>query len=127
MTPPMDNAKKLESPVRQLADLRHLVQMYMQAMREIYRILMPGGTALIQAPIGGDVTREDAGITSPADRRRLYGQEDHVRRYGRDLVHRLGAAGFDVSVAAYAQRKGADAVHSMGLDPEEPLFVCRKH
>ena len=60
-----------------------------KAMKELYRVLKSGGWASLQVPIKGDITQEDLSITDPKERLRLYGQEDHVRYYGRALMYRL--------------------------------------
>lgn len=74
-----------------------------RAMREIRRVLDVGGTAVIQVPIADrDTTYEAVEITSPAARRSAFGQEDHVRLYGRDFGDRLRAVGFDVMVVPAA-------------------------
>ena len=69
-----------------------------KAMKELYRVLKPGGWASLQVPIKGNVTQEDLSITDPKERLRLYGQEDHVRYYGHDFTDRLKNAGFKVSI-----------------------------
>ncbi|PDW03608.1 class I SAM-dependent methyltransferase [Candidatus Viridilinea mediisalina] len=68
------------------------------AMREIKRVLKPDGWAILLVPITVDHTIEDASITDPTERLRLFGQEDHVRRYGPDYIDRLRDAGFHVRV-----------------------------
>jgi SAM-dependent methyltransferase len=66
------------------------------AMRQVRRVLRPGGFAVLQHPIfRRSHTLEDPTIVEPEDRMREYGQEDHVRRYGWDFVDRLREAGFD--------------------------------
>ncbi len=67
-------------------------------MREFYRVLRPGGWAILNFPITGEATFEDSTITSPEDRLRVFGQEDHVRIYGPDYLERLQEAGFCVEV-----------------------------
>jgi SAM-dependent methyltransferase len=88
------------------------------ALREIRRVLRPRGRAVLQQPVDGTLerTREDPSA-SPADRLRLFGQEDHVRLYGRDFADRLRAAGLDVELV----RQPA------GGDPLRPadIYVCR--
>ncbi|MFB0517474.1 MAG: class I SAM-dependent methyltransferase [Candidatus Neomarinimicrobiota bacterium] len=96
------------------------------AMREIHRLLASGGFALIQVPIDGAETREDASISDPEERRRLYGQADHVRSYGMDVSVRLSQAGLRVEVVPYARQFSKAEQARYGLDPEEVLFVCHK-
>ena len=53
-----------------------------KAMSEMFRVLKPGGWAVIQVPIATHRTIEDPSITDPRERERLYCQSDHVRLYG---------------------------------------------
>ena len=96
------------------------------AMRELRRILRPGGCMYSIHPVYTELpsTFEDASVTDPDARRRLFGQIDHVRKYGPDFVERLSNAGFEVRVERY----GADAegVRYYGLGGEEPIYVCRR-
>jgi SAM-dependent methyltransferase len=74
------------------------------AISELFRILTPGGRVICQHPIDEEraTTYEDASVIDPRDRKRIFGQEDHVRIYGRDFRERLASAGFEVSVERYA-------------------------
>ena len=67
-----------------------------KALREMRRVLRLGGRAIVQVPRWGDRTLDEQ-LSSDAERLARYFQEDHVRRYGRDIVGRLEAAGFSVS------------------------------
>jgi hypothetical protein len=69
-----------------------------RAMREFRRVLKPGGWAVLMVPITADKTFEDPTVTDPAERRRLFGQADHVRRCGPDYAERLRDAGFRITV-----------------------------
>jgi SAM-dependent methyltransferase len=69
-----------------------------KAMREMHRILKPGGVLLVMVPTYGAETYEDPSITSPEERRFHFGQDDHVRKYGRDIIDRLEEAAFSVSM-----------------------------
>jgi SAM-dependent methyltransferase len=66
------------------------------AMREINRVLKPGGFAILQVPFFNPVpaaTFEDNSITDPREREKLFGQDDHVRKYGTDYSQRIQRAG----------------------------------
>jgi SAM-dependent methyltransferase len=98
-----------------------------RAMRELARVLKPGGWALISVPVfPHDTTFEDPNVTTPAQRERVYGQFDHVRTYGRDFVNRLRESGFDVRVDTFASSLSQDLVRKEGLSRED-IYICRKH
>lgn len=69
------------------------------AFAEIYRVLAPGGQAVITVPMieGFDESYEDPSLTTPEARALHYGDADHLRWYGRDIRSRFAAPGFTVS------------------------------
>lgn len=69
-----------------------------QSMREILRVLKPGGWAMLQSPKDPalKVTKEDPSITDPWEREKAFGQKDHLRMYGDDYRDRMAKAGFVV-------------------------------
>lgn len=94
---------------------------------ELYRVLRPGGTALIQVPPTElEKTLEDASITDPRERERMFGQHDHVRACGADYRLRLEEPGFRVEVVDYADDLEPAARERYGLRPGEPFYVCQK-
>jgi ubiquinone/menaquinone biosynthesis C-methylase UbiE len=100
----------------------------LKAMREIYRVLKPGGMAIMQVPMNPDLkeTFEDPSITDPKERHRLFGQYDHVRMYGADYHDRLKAAGFEVHVVDYSKRLSREEFEKYALPLREKLHVCSK-
>lgn len=99
-----------------------------RAMHEIYRVLKPGGLAIMQVPLNPDweKTLEDPTITDPEERHRLFGQYDHVRMYGNDYPTRLLAAGFKVEAVDYSKKLSKDQFEKYALPERELLYVCSK-
>jgi SAM-dependent methyltransferase len=97
-----------------------------KAMREFYRVLKPGGWAILQVPIIGNATLEDSTVISLEERQRLFGQHDHVRQYGLDYKDRLIDAGFCVKVDGFVRELHHQTVRRLGLMPNEDVYLCRK-
>ena len=97
-----------------------------KALREFCRVLKIGGWAILQVPITSDVTFEDATVTRPEERERLFGQHDHVRRYGPDYRDRLVDVGFSVTVDGFVRELDKTTVSRYGLMRSEDVYFCRK-
>jgi SAM-dependent methyltransferase len=99
----------------------------LKAMREFRRVLADGGIAILLVPITAEKTIEDLSVQDPKERRRLFGQEDHVRKYGPDYVFRLENAGFNVEVLEPEDFLDAREIERMGITPAAGvIYVCRK-
>lgn len=93
------------------------------ALREIRRVLKKNGVLLAMVPIveGWDVTYEAPDVVDPALRTIHFGQDDHVRYYGRDFRTRMRAAGFQLEEFVAG---GAETVR-YGLLRGERVFLGR--
>jgi ubiquinone/menaquinone biosynthesis C-methylase UbiE len=99
-----------------------------QAMRELYRILKPGGWGIAMVPIQLDLekTLEGLPISSEGERWKYYGQNDHVRMYAKqDFISRLQDAGFEVKQFG-EDHFGKDVFLLHGLHPRSVLYVVEK-
>ena len=100
-----------------------------KAMSELHRVLKPGGWAIIQIPFYEPVpetTFEDPTITDPAERERIFHQDDHVRLYGKDYPERLRKAGFKVTEDDYVMRLPEEQVKLYALPADEIVHYCEK-
>jgi len=91
-----------------------------RAMSETYRVARSGGRVLITVPCR---PRRKRTFVSPRDktyrqRQKAYGQGDHVRVYGMDIVDKLERTGFSVCVYPSGDRKSGTG--------RSPLFCCTK-
>ncbi|KAA3622780.1 MAG: class I SAM-dependent methyltransferase [Flavobacterium sp.] len=99
-----------------------------KAMKELYRVLAPGGTAILQVPFDRNrkTTFEDDSITDPKERARIFGQYDHVRVYGMDYFEKLAATGFMVEALDYTTSFTDEQIDRYRLAKGELLPVCKK-
>jgi SAM-dependent methyltransferase len=99
------------------------------ALKEIARVLAPGGFAILQTPYSLVLTRmfEDAGISTAQARLELYGQEDHVRIFGNDIVEQMARlSGLRPCVRTHAEVLPGISARRYGVNPLEPFFLFEK-
>ena len=99
-----------------------------KAMQELYRVLAPSGTAVVQVPYDAkrEITFEDNTITDQSERTRIFGQYDHLRVYGMDYFKKLSSIGFDVNALDYTSGISSDDIERYRLCKGELLPVCKK-
>lgn len=99
-----------------------------KAMQELYRVLAPGGTAILQVPYdrSRESTFEDDTITDPKERTKIFGQYDHVRIYGMDYFEKLASIGFNVSAVDYTESLSEKEIDTYRLAKGELIPVCKK-
>ena len=107
--------------------LEHIVD-DKKAMSELYRVLKPGGLGIFQIPqdLSLEKTYEDFSITSPEERKKHFGQYDHVRVYGKDYFNKLRKAGFQVKEVACSDIFNQKQIDKYRLVANEILPVCTK-
>lgn len=98
------------------------------ALNELFRVLRRTGILYLMVPMHGERTIEDPNEKSPHRRRELFGQEDHIRLYGRDFLERLRAAGFEhQEVTASDLHLSKGSLHYFGAEMrDESLIVATR-
>jgi len=105
------------------------VQDDIKAMSELRRVMKPTGWAVIQVPFFYPLkedTFEDSEITGSTDREKAFGQDDHVRMYGKDYPERLRKAGFTVREDNFVKSLSTEDIERFALLPDEVIFYITK-
>ena len=99
-----------------------------KAMQELFRVLKPGGWAVLQIPqdLSRETTFEDDSITDRKERAKIFGQYDHVRIYGRDYFDKLRNIGFEIQAIDYTKTLSDSDIEHYCLAKGEIIPVVRK-
>lgn len=97
-----------------------------RALSELRRVLAPAGFAFLNVPIIKAKTLENPDYNTPELRFRYYGQDDHVRAYGKDYPERLRSAGFKVEIVEIRNIVSPEEIVKYGLSESETIYLCRK-
>lgn len=99
-----------------------------RAVREIARVLVPGGHAILQTPFARGLRHgfEDEGIVSDGARLQAYGQEDHVRLFGADIFDRFAESGLQPCVQQHRDLLPQVDARLAGVNEKEPFFLFQK-
>ena len=100
-----------------------------QAMREINRVLKPGGYAILQVPFFNPIpekTIEDDSITDPVEREQVYGQSDHVRKYGHDYCNRIEQSGLTAIADSFVKELMPETIDRFKLPLNEIIYKAVK-
>lgn len=95
------------------------------ALSEISRVLADGGLAILQTPFSPVLSQtfEDRGVISPQARLHAFGQEDHVRLFGKDLVEIVERFGFTSRFATHASVISEFSSERYGVNANEPFML----
>ncbi|WP_373492883.1 class I SAM-dependent methyltransferase [Aquiflexum sp.] len=97
------------------------------ACSEINRVLKKDGWGIIQSPVYDlEKTIEDKTISDPAERERLFGQRDHVRKYGKDYASRLNKSGLSVHENLFVKTLSQELIVKHALPENEIIYYCEK-
>ncbi|MRW92824.1 methyltransferase domain-containing protein [Duganella sp. FT80W] len=101
---------------------------YQQAIRELTRVLKPGGLAILQTPYSSILpsTIVEESASSLATREMLFGQSDHVRLYGTDIFTLISSAGLKYIGGNHQTLHIQVDTDQLGINPAEPFFLFEK-
>jgi SAM-dependent methyltransferase len=100
-----------------------------RAINEIHRVLKPGGFAIMQVPFFApvpDTTFEDPSITDKREREKIFGQDDHVRKYGKDYITRISKGGLNPFEDPFVNELPETTRKKFGLVSGELIYGGRK-
>lgn len=107
--------------------LEHVAD-YPASLKELSRVLKLGGMAILQTPFSAklDATWSDNGIDDDRSRLHAYGQEDHVRLFGKDIFERFAVAGFTSRVQGHDELLPDVDARTFGVNRAEPFFLYER-
>lgn len=106
--------------------MEHIIEEKM-AFMEIKRCLKSRGILFFSVPICLEQdTYENSLIKTKAERIKYFGQEDHVRLYGKDIIKRIEQYGFNVRMILCSENIDEKDWKKMGLIKDDRVFLCEK-
>lgn len=98
-----------------------------KAFWEMKRCLAPKGFLILTVPLCWDQkTYENNKINTGEKRIEYYGQEDHVRLYGKDIVERVETFGFDVTIYISNEVVNNEIIKRFGFINKDAVLLCQK-
>lgn len=107
--------------------LEHVAD-YRASLKELSRVLKVGGLAILQTPFSAKLcaTWSDEGIDDDLTRLHAYGQEDHVRLFGKDIFERFTIAGLTPRVQGHDELLPDVDAPTFGVNRAEPFFLYER-
>lgn len=96
------------------------------AIAEVARVLAPGGLGLVQVPHRPTAPTDEDPDAPEAERVERFGQADHVRYYGKDLVDRLRAGGLAVAALDPGDALGDERLAAIGGRRAETVWLVQR-
>ncbi|WP_310415830.1 methyltransferase domain-containing protein [Chamaesiphon sp. OTE_8_metabat_110] len=99
-----------------------------KAMSELYRVLTRGGKGIVMVPVVLSLQEDykNPEVTTPEDRWKHFGQDDHVRMYSKTgFIDKLTSAGFTVA-QLNINFFGSEAFDRYGIHPRSVLYIVEK-
>jgi SAM-dependent methyltransferase len=95
-----------------------------KALEEVYRVLKPGGRAILSVPINWSraETFETDAFRTVSEKTAAFGAADHVRYYGRDFPGRIAQCGF----AVHEYRADPELEVALSLGRDEAIHIATK-
>jgi SAM-dependent methyltransferase len=127
----IENMPEINSDVYDVLICSHVLEHVnddKKALSELYRVLKPGGWAIIMVPINLTIAQidEDPGVTDVGERWRRFAQDDHVRLYNkRGFIERVEAAGFTLHQFG-VDYFGQAVFRQNGITNKSVLYVAEK-
>ena len=96
------------------------------AILELKRCIKPDGAIILSFPITMEInTLEDDSYVTEEDRKKYYGQADHVRLYGRDFQQRLEQYGLIVETYTPKNLLSEEEIRMSCLIKDDIAIVCK--
>lgn len=103
------------------------IQNEAKAVTELKRVLKPSGKIILSFPICTDMdTYENPDIQTPRGRLEAYGQEDHVRLYGKDYKERLEKFGLSIKDYVPQNECSQEEIVRYGFNYDDTILIATK-
>lgn len=97
-----------------------------KAIAELKRCTRPKGKFILSFPVCLDVLTQENDTLEKKERIFLFGQEDHVRLYGRDFASTLEQHGLRVEVYRPNKILTEQQIENLKLIPDDFILICYK-